>query len=276
MSSKSIGDAIYEAVLREQYDCSQKLRVRQETHRLYSERPDDFLDWVLSHAQLRTGQLVVDVGCGYGAYHPTLAVRGVRVIALDSSLGMAKEARQQAISLNLPVMTIQGDAQAVPLPDASCERVMANHMLYHVPDQVAALRELRRVLKPNGRVVLVTNAADHNQILHEMHVEAARTLGFTPIVTWGERFNLDHLKLVRSVFPEARRYVRRDAFLFPTAEGALRYYATSAVDGILERKDDDSHRAPLLSLVAERIEEVVARRGVFRVSKDAGCFVANV
>jgi hypothetical protein len=81
---------------------------------------------------------------------------------------------------------------------------------------------------------------------------------------------------VRSVFPKAQRFVREDAFLFPTAEAALRFYATSGVDAIENCPQDGSHRAPLIGLVGERIDPIIRQEGVFRVPKNVGCFVADV
>jgi SAM-dependent methyltransferase len=150
-------------------------------------------------------------------------------------------------------------------------------MPFHVPDQRAALRELRRVLtKPDGRVVLTAAAPEHRSRLREIHNLAAKDLGYTPTDSVMHRFNLDHLDLVREVFPNVERFVREDAFLFPTADAALRYYASGAIDAIHDRPADGSHRPRLLALVGERIQEIVRSEGGFRDPKDSGCFVATV
>jgi SAM-dependent methyltransferase len=261
--------------LRYQYGDTERLRIRTETHRLYSKRTDDFRDWVLDFVS-PAGQLVLDVGCGFGAYHPPLHARGVRsIIGLDASPAMIEATRKQAWDQSLPVHVILGDAQSLPLPDASADRVMANHVLYHVPDQLSALREIRRVLRPGGRAMIVANAADHVGRLLELHEEAARQLGYTPSGSVGDRFNLGHLSLVRQIFPTAELHVRPDAFIFPTADAALRYYASGYVD-LIEERTDGEHRAKLVAVVAARIEDIIAREGSFLVPKDAGCFVAEI
>jgi SAM-dependent methyltransferase len=263
--------------LRYQYGDTERLRIRSDTHHLYSERPDDFVDWMLDQLEPRPGHLVLDVGCGYGIYHRALAARGVRaIVGLDASPAMVEAAQQQAATHDLTVVAIQGDAQHLPLPAATYDRVMANHMLFHVADQLAALRELRRVLKPSGRVLLATNAADHGRRLWDVHAAAARRLGHTPAAPPGARFHLDHLGLVRQVFPTAERRVRPDAFVFPSAEAVLRYMASGPVDAIVDPPADGSHRAALLALMSEQVEAIFRAEGVFRVPKDAGCFVADV
>jgi SAM-dependent methyltransferase len=69
--------------LRYQYGDAEKLRVRAETHRLYSERPDDMRDWLLGRMAAEPGHLLLDVGCGTGWLHPALAAREVRVLGFD-------------------------------------------------------------------------------------------------------------------------------------------------------------------------------------------------
>ncbi|MAG37204.1 MAG: hypothetical protein CL878_13300 [Dehalococcoidia bacterium] len=154
--------------------------------------------------------------------------------------------------------------------------VMANHMLYHVPNQEQALREMRRVLKPGGRVVMATNAVDHGQRFRELQAEVACEQGFTPSSSIAGRFTLDDLPLVQRVFANAERHVVHNAFVFPTAGPALAYYSSSLVDAITEREEDGGHRAKLLPVMEARIQAIIERDGEFRVPKAAGCFVASV
>ena len=87
------------------------------------------------------------------------------------------------------------------------------------------------------------------------------------------RFTLDDLELVQSVFPDARVHRLENAFAFPSAEAALRYYASGKVDLIHDPAPDDSHRIPLLRQVEQRLRRIIAREGSFRVNKTTGCFV---
>jgi len=268
--------AIDPSYLDYQYGTAEKLRIRQEAHQLYSERPNDFFDWVLDRLDLRPGLLVADIGCGPGSYHSFLTARGCRVIALDASLGMAAEAHAQAIAQGLAVTMLQAHAEHLPLCTASCDRVLAAHMLYHVPDQGAALREMRLVLKPGGVVLLATNAADTGEVFVQAHAAAAGALGYTPTPRMTSSFHLGHLDLVQAVFPDATIHLYRDAFCFPTVASALRYYASAMIDGIEDAPADGSHRPALLANVAAQLQVIFDRDGVLRVPKDAGCFVARV
>ncbi|MBI1298439.1 methyltransferase domain-containing protein [bacterium] len=259
-----------------QYADSEKLRVRQEAHRLYSEAIGDFVDWMLDLLEPQTGEVIADVGCGPGIYHGKLAARGVTVLALDASLGMVTDVTKAASAAQLPVSAVQASAEQLPLADASCDRLMANHMLYHVRERTAALREMWRVLKPGGRVLLATNAADNSRQLRDLHAEVAHEHGYQPQEgSLVARFSLDSYELVEDVFPGARVMVRADAFLFPSVDAVLRYYASMMVDLIDAPPLDASHRPLLLSAMQRQLEAIFAQETIFRVSKAAGCFVAE-
>lgn len=263
------------AYLAYQYGDAAKLRVRYETHRRYSVVPDNFRGWVIEHCAVRADTRVLDVGCGPGTYHTPLIALGARVVGCDASPGMVREALANSRANRYPVGLAQASAEALPFRDASFERVMANHVLYHVPDIPLALREIRRVLQPGGRAVLATNDAGSGR-LFELHERAARDCGFAATPIASARFTLDDLPLVRTVFPNATVLHLENALAFPDADPALRYYASYQVDEIAERAGDGSHREPLLTRMRELIDEVVATEGEFRVPKVAGCFVADV
>ena len=94
-----------------------------------------------------------------------------------------------------------------------------------------------------------------------LHDEVVGQLGYTPTGNLAGRFTLDDLPLVQRVFADAERHVVRNAFVFPTADAALAYYASGPVDGIAERDADGSHRGKLLPLMAARIEAIIEREG---------------
>jgi len=259
-----------------QYGDAAKLRIRQDTHARYSENPTGLIAWLLPHIAPGPGLSVLDVGSGPGLFHGPLCERGCRVVAVDLSLGMVREARAHAAAHGLEAAAVQADAQCLPLRDGSFDRVMANHMLYHVPDRPAALREMRRVLKPGGRAVLATNAADIYQRLADLHNRAASQLGYTYGPSMAARFSLDDLPLVQTIFPAAELHTMEDALVFPDAASALRYYASSSIDRIDDRPADGRHREQLLPLVEAQIRDIISREGVFRVPKQVGCFVAQV
>jgi SAM-dependent methyltransferase len=97
---------------------------------------------------------VLDAGCGRGELAERLLETGVEVVALDQSERMVELTRARGVD------AVVGDVQSLPFGDGEFDVVVANFMLYHVPDVELALAELARVLRPGGRLVAATNGVD--------------------------------------------------------------------------------------------------------------------
>jgi arsenite methyltransferase len=112
---------------------------------------------VLEAAALRPGDTVLDLGSGLGLL--TLAalerIGDGWVIAVDSSVGALEALLQLAHEANANgIMYLVGDAEVLPLPDASIDAAVLRSVLVHVRDVDAAVTELARVLRPGGRLSL--------------------------------------------------------------------------------------------------------------------------
>jgi SAM-dependent methyltransferase len=97
---------------------------------------------------------VLDVGCGTGANGPVLATRGALAIGIDASpvpLGLGRSQGSHTARL-------RGDAARLPFEDDSFDLVVALDVLEHLDDDLAAARELRRVLRPGGAAVVFVPA----------------------------------------------------------------------------------------------------------------------
>ena len=106
---------------------------------------------------------VVDVGCGTGDLTERLAREAdAPVVALDLSPRMAELAGRRG----LPAVT--ADIQRLPFPDGTFDAVLANRVLYHLPDLDAGVAELARVLRRGGRLVAVAYRVDHLAELWEV------------------------------------------------------------------------------------------------------------
>ena len=113
---------------------------------------------LLARAALAPGEQVLDAACGTGlvAFGAARAVGPAgRVVGVDLSGAMVEAARRSARLRNVANVTFaRMDAEALALPDASFDVALCALGLMYVPEPAAALRELRRVLRPGGRLVL--------------------------------------------------------------------------------------------------------------------------
>jgi SAM-dependent methyltransferase len=99
------------------------------------------------------GSAVLDAGCGTGSLSALLAARGCRVTGVDLSANMVAAARRKLAGLAAEVL--QGDAAAPPVAGRRFDVVLVRHLLWTLPDPVAALRNWVRLLRPGGHLVLV-------------------------------------------------------------------------------------------------------------------------
>lgn len=106
--------------------------------------------------KMEPGHLVLDMGAGAGRHAFEAFRRGARVIALDYGFDELPEVRSLFAALRDTGegsdlgTAVNGDGTRLPFPDATFDRIICSEVLEHIPDQSAALRELRRVLKPDG------------------------------------------------------------------------------------------------------------------------------
>ena len=121
--------------------------------------------WVFDHllaAGLPGAARIADIGGGPGWLWQHNAARipaGWLVTHTDLSPGMVAEARANIVRPGSAFDVV--DAQQLPFADASLDAVVANHMLYHVPDRARTISEFARVLKPRGQLFATTNGEEH-------------------------------------------------------------------------------------------------------------------
>ena len=108
------------------------------------------------------GDAVLDLGCGFGRHAFEAARRGARVVALDAGREEVLAVRATfaamidagEIDAGTRAAAVQGDALAVPFADECFDRVICSEVLEHIPDDLAAIGELARVLRPGGTMAV--------------------------------------------------------------------------------------------------------------------------
>ncbi len=255
----------------EQYQDSTRLTQRAQLHARYGTAAEPWPEWVAGRLDLVEDARVLDVGCGGGWVWEQTGVPvplGVCLTLCDLSPGMVAEAvgRASATQRFTAVDGQPADLQQLPFDDDAFDRVVANDMLYHLPDPSLGVAELARVLRPDGVVIAATNGRDHMRELHEVE---ASVFGEAALDRTVDVFGAETgFALLRERFADVRWLQYADELRCAAPADVLAYSCSSPPG---EDATPDQ-RAALAASIAERFE---VGGGVMRITKDAGCFVCR-
>lgn len=147
-----IGSANDAEAVKEQYRTSKGLNTRISFHEKYSANRQGYGNWIVSNCAFFEGMTVLELGCGTGSLwtgRDDILRKIGKLVLTDASEGMLAAA-QKNIGNRDNVEYQPADIQALPFEDNSFDMVIANSVLYHVPDLDKGIREIRRVLKDDG------------------------------------------------------------------------------------------------------------------------------
>jgi ubiquinone/menaquinone biosynthesis C-methylase UbiE len=251
--------------------------------------PSIFAPWALDLvevAALRPGERVLDIACGTGIVARTAARRlsdGASVVGLDLSAPMLEVARLAAKAEEVAAEWREGSAVKLPLADATFDVVFCQQGLQFFPDRPTALREMRRILAPSGRLVLSVwreierspgFAVLADALTHHIGPEAGALMTSGPFV-------LSNSEALRTLIGEAsfsditiRPALKTLRFPSPD-EFALRYASGSALASLVADADDDA-RTGFLAEVKEKLQRYVDDQGLaFPIESNVAVAVAR-
>ena len=158
------------------------------------------------------------------------------------------------------------DAQAIPCADECFDVVIANHMLYHVPDRARALSEIRRILKPGGHCYATTIGENHLQELDDLVEQVANTGVF------GEK--LRHEFTLESGYDQLTPYfsqVTLDRFI----DGLAVTEVEPLIAYILSTRSGQALTEERIQTLRAMIEQELAEHRVLNITKSSGIFMTH-
>ena len=251
----------------EQYKNAKNLNDRISLHEKYSTNSQGWFNWLFEKIDFSKVNRVLELGCGNGKLwqENNIDLRNREIFLSDISEGMVEEVRNK---LGSDFNCIVADAEKIPFKDAYFDSVIANHVLFYLNDLNQGLKEVSRVLKPNGVLYCSTYGSRHMKEITDI------------VQNFDSRINLSNHSLY-------------DVFGLENGESVLKNYFTSVqrmdyqdsleiteskplIDYIMSCHGNQNEiLGPRLSEFKEYIEELLVSNGKIIVTKQAGLFVCE-
>jgi SAM-dependent methyltransferase len=249
------------AFVARQYRSAANLAARQRIYQ-FATTHTSWHAWVFDQMRLPPGARVLELGCGNGMLWRENIDRippGWDVTLSDLSDGMLADARAGLEQRAGRFRFARVDAQAIPFPERALDAVVANHMLYHVPDRPRAYGEIARVLKPGGQLFAATNGDGHvieirNLIARFVPLRGNRGCGGFSLA--GARDELT------GIFGSVEVMHLRRELRVPEAQPVLDYVNSMDLPEPLSQDQ--------LSEIDQTVRRAIERDGYFRVSTETG------
>ena len=253
----------------DQYKDSSNLSTRANLHQRYTTNQTGWHSWVFNQFEFSQECKILELGCGPGYLwkenHTPIKVDW-EIILSDISEGMLQEARN-SLGSSGGFRYIGHDACEIPFPTSVFDAVIANHMLYHLPDIPAALKEIRRVLKPECCLYAATNGQAH---LQEIRDWKSRFFPDQEDPAWGTptlRFSMENgEELLQKEFEDIRFIEYPDTLLVDQVEPIIRY-----IRSYTKLDENDPRTKRFMRYLLNQISE----NGSIQITKESGMFIAS-
>jgi ubiquinone/menaquinone biosynthesis C-methylase UbiE len=262
-----------------QYRDASNLNARIALHERFSTNPCSLPQWILDHFELPEEATILEVGCGPGVLwtgNLDLLPKDWSITLSDASPGMVAEAEARLGSDRHFDFQV-ADVRELPFEDERFDAVVANHMLYHVPDRESAFSEISRVLRPGGTLYAATNG-EHTQgemaWMQQILDPSRPTSGyyFRNLLEFSLENGAEQLS---PWFSEVtlRRY--EDALDVTEVKPLVGYLLSGSAADKVARELDAGEFDRRVSELTKRLERELTLRGAIRITKDTGLFIAR-
>ncbi|TXR91113.1 MULTISPECIES: class I SAM-dependent methyltransferase [Bacillus cereus group] len=251
--------------VKRQYNVSNHLQTRIDTHKHYEEKQVNVDEVVIEHLQLQGEEKILEVGCANGKFLSLLQTNGHKghLTGFDQSETMLSEA---AITNNMIEWKL-GDASKLPF-EANCyDLLIARHMLYHMKDVEKTIQGFHKIIRPGGALLATTNSKVSLPRIDEMCNKMLVTFDLPKTSPSVAPFCLENAKdLLHSVFSTVEETIIHNALVFHHATPIVNYI--SSMFPSLNIPDNMSLHTEMKEWLKEEIENDLSfHNGIWRDPK---------
>ncbi|EHL76080.1 hypothetical protein HMPREF1014_01204 [Bacillus sp. 7_6_55CFAA_CT2] len=251
--------------VKRQYNVSNHLQTRIDTHTHYEEKHVDLDKLVIKHLQLQGEENILEVGCASGKFLSLLQTNGHKgpFTGFDQSEAMLAEAAKT----NNLIEWKRGDASKLPFETNCYDLIIARHMLYHVKDVEKTIQGFHKVIRPGGTLLATTNSSVTLPRIVEMCNRMLDAFDLPKTTSSVTPFCLENGKeILQSVFPTVEETVIHNALVFHHATPIVNYI--SSMFPSLNIPDNTYLHAEMKVWLKEEVEnELSLHNGIWRDPK---------
>ncbi|MGN7895473.1 class I SAM-dependent methyltransferase [Bacillus sp. 22475] len=251
--------------VKRQYNVSNHLQTRIDTHVHYEEKHVDLDTIVIKHLQLQGEENILEVGCASGKFLSLLQTNGHKgpLTGLDQSEAMLAEAAKT----NNLIEWKRGDASKLPFETNYYDLIIARHMLYHMKDVEKTVQGFHKVIRPGGSLLATTNSSVTLPRIVEMCNRMLDAFDLPKTTSSVTPFCLENGKeILQSVFPTVEETVIHNALVFHHATPIVNYI--SSMFPSLNIPDHTYLHAEMKVWLKEEVEnELSLHNGIWRDPK---------
>lgn len=254
--------------VKEQYKDENKLSMRIKLHAKHSTNKQGFVPWLFEKYKFSNGCRILELGCGSGEQWKNRIWQlpdDCILVLSDFSEGMVKNVWEK-YSNHKNFLAQKIDIQSIPYPDSCFDVVIANHMLYHVPDLQKALSEVKRILKSGGKFYSSTNGNGGMRpyLRNALKQVNPKLNSFTENFS----FNLQNgREILSEYFEDVQRYDYEDSLSITETKDLMDWLKSTIT--ITNYSEND------LNGIYDYFENIRQKEGAINIPKETGLFIST-
>jgi len=250
-----------------QYQNPSNFGTRRKLHERFNvNKKHDWYKWVFDHFNFPPNSKILELGCGLGILwlnNQEKIQKSWDITLSDFSQQMLDKTKQNLEKANQPFHFQLINIQNIPYPDATFDAIIANGLLYLIPDLESSLKEVTRVMKPGGIFIASTSGGNYMKELEDLLEKSNLPVhrGYTKY-----SFSLENGKnLLSSYFSKIKLFRDKSTLLVTEAE--------PLADHILSTNENLNEEQ--IKTVRSYFDEYFKKNGQLRITIDAGMFIAK-